>query len=174
MGNMRNNKLVFVQAAVLALLLCAGLFAACDSAGVATPSPVPGNETAPDYYWRTDATEEQLQTIELLWGQELTVGEFFQAVWPEVARELPAPVLHPEINWPGESVNWDVPLVGGLAVAIIEGDSDPEGYQLYYYVGPYPDPSTSGESAEIPPPSTPRWAQPCEQTRYFIHIYTTR
>ncbi|MBE0480051.1 MAG: hypothetical protein IBX68_03630, partial [Dehalococcoidia bacterium] len=150
-------------------------------AGMSTTS-IPDNGAVTEYRWHTVATEEQLQIIEQLWGDDITIGEFFQAVWPEVAEDLPVLILKSKISveWPGESVDWDSGLSGGFVTAGFQagrgpgiscsGKAEPDHpYGFHYYIGPPPSP---WEKAMEVTPSPPPISYDSNREDYYICIYT--
>ena len=146
---------------------------ACQSPEVLTPPPGLGEEIDPQYHWRIQASEEQLQVIEQLWGKDLTVDEFLHNFCSEVAEEVPERLLKAagEMQWPSETVRWDLSLSGGIVVtssssSIFGCERAPiEAHDslFYYYVGK--------KSMQV----MPRQIQITpvrEQIYYYVSIYT--
>jgi len=145
---------------------------------VACQSPPPpsglGEEIEPQYHWRIQASEEQLQIIEQLWGKDLSVDEFLHTVCPEVAEEVPEFLLEAagEMRWPSGTMQWDFPLSGGVVVASSSARpifscerasiETPE-YFFNYYVGK--------KSMEVMPRQS-QMTPDREQIYYYVSIYT--
>ena len=170
---MLAGKHVVVLVGILTVVFGLAVTVACQSPEVLTPPPGLGEEIDPQYHWRIQASEEQLQVIEQLWGKDLTVDEFLHNVCPEVAEEMPERLLKAagEMQWPSETVRWDLSLSGGIIVtsstsSIFGCERAPietPNHFFYYYVGK--------KSMEV----LPRQLQITpvrEQIYYYVSIYT--
>jgi phage pi2 protein 07 len=63
----------------------------------------PGETVMPGHWWKTDLNEQQLKTLQTLWGSDMTIEEFVRQLWPDVMQELPSEMVD---IWKQGNVFW--------------------------------------------------------------------
>ncbi len=43
----------------------------------------------PGHWWKTDLSEEELKTLQTLWGRDINARQLIEAMWPDVLQEMP-------------------------------------------------------------------------------------
>ena len=93
---MRKYKWAIIAGVcVLALLIVvAAIFIPRLFRNPALPPSIPESReiVIPAHWWQASLTEQQLEVLRSLWGTEITVPQFLEAIWPTVLDEMPADV----------------------------------------------------------------------------------
>lgn len=68
-----------------------GLFDSSPS-GSMPDIPESREKVIPAHWWQASLTEQQLEVLRSLWGTEINIKQFLEAIWPTVLDEMPADV----------------------------------------------------------------------------------
>jgi hypothetical protein len=105
----------------------------------------------PGYWWKTDLNEQQLASLASLWGENITMAQLIEAVWPGVLQEIPAEAASSlggrAIGWHtdqpdgkgnvltmDDSLGYSMVFCAGFSSPAVQPDAEPE-RSFYYYIG---------------------------------------
>jgi hypothetical protein len=98
----------------------------------------------PGHWWKTELTEQQLSTLDTLWGENITAAQLLQELWPDVLQQVPQEAAtayeNQQPSWPTEEYeDWEGQMICGG-----RGVSHDEGMIVYwYYLGSHESEETT-------------------------------
>jgi hypothetical protein len=125
----------------------------------------PGEIVTPGHWWKTDLNEQQLKTLQTLWGTAMTKTQFLEQICPEVLQQLPKEGVdalgNTPISWPGSWEEYE--QYQTMSVGATTGTRD-EGLTFFeIYLGRHAEEETTFRRNGEPPVVADRY--------YRISIY---
>jgi hypothetical protein len=125
----------------------------------------PGEIVTPGHWWKTDLNEQQLKTLQTLWGTDMTMAQFLEQICPEALQQLPKE----GVDAMGGRINWfqkwqDFEQSQRMCIGAGAGTRD-EGITIFeIYLGRRAEEETTFQRNKEPPIVADRY--------YRISIYT--